>query len=72
MSLCIQVLLYVNIHIYIQPIEDRVAKNLENISKNYQFSTRILMGCIISTMRSPGTNRKSHGQNSSSSKKFEK
>jgi len=49
----------------VQPIADRVAQNLENIFKKFQFSTRrtkILMGFIISTMLSRGTNRKYHGQ----------
>jgi len=53
----------------VQPIADRLAKNLEIISINFQFitrQTRILMGFIISTTLLPGTNRKSHGQNSAS------
>jgi len=57
----------------VQPIADRVAKNLEITSKNFQFSTgrtRILMGFIVSTMALPGTNRGSHGQNSGSLKCF--
>jgi len=56
-----------------QPIADRVAKNLEIISKNFQFSTRrtkILVGFITSTMLLPGTNRKFHGLNSGLFKKF--
>jgi len=50
----------------LQPMADRVAQNLEIISKNFQFSTRrtrihhLLLG----------TNRQSHGQNSGSLKKF--
>jgi len=50
---------------YIQPIADRVTKNLEIISKDFQFGarrTRILMGFVMSTMLLPGTDRKSHGQ----------
>ena len=39
--------------IYIQPIADSVAQNLEIVSKNFPFSTRrtrILMGVIIRTV----------------------
>jgi len=59
--------------LFVQPIADRAAKNLENISKNFQLSirrTRIFMGYIISTMLLHGTNRESHGQNSGSLKSF--
>jgi len=41
---------YTYIYVYVQPIADRVAQNLEIISKNFQFSTRrtrILMRLII-------------------------
>ena len=58
----------------VQPIADRVAQNLEIISKKFQFSTRrtrILTGYIISTMLLLGTNRKSHRQNSSLLKSFQ-
>jgi len=61
--------------IQVKPIADRVAKNLEIISNFFQFSTRrtkILMGFITSTMLLPSTNRKSHGQNSASLKRFSK
>jgi len=57
----------------IQPIADWVAKNLEIISKFFQLSTRrtrILVRFIISAMLSPGTHRKSHGQNTSTLTKF--
>jgi len=50
-----------------------VAQNLENISENFQFSTRrtrILMGSIISTMLSRGNNHNSHGQNAGTLAKF--
>jgi len=60
-------------HLYIQPIADRVNKNLEIISKNFQISTRrtrILMRFIIGTMLLPGTNRKSYVHNSGSLKKI--
>ena len=53
----------------LQPIADRVAQNLEIISKNFQFGTRrtrILMGFIIYLI---GTNRKSHRRNSGSLQK---
>jgi len=63
--------LYIDIHV--QPSSDRVAENLEIISKNCRFCTRrtrILMGFIISTMILPGTNRKSHVHDSGSLKKF--
>jgi len=49
----------------IRPIADKVAQNLENISKDFQLSarcTRILMGFIISTMSLRGTNCKSHAE----------
>jgi len=49
---------------HIKRIADRVAQNLENISKNFQYSTsrnRIIMEFITSTMALPGTDRKSHG-----------
>jgi len=45
----IHIHIYTYICIYIQPIADRVAQNLEIISKNFQFGTRrnrILMGCV--------------------------
>ena len=48
---------------------DRVVQNLEIISKNFRFSTRltkILMGFIISTMSLRGSNRTSHRQTSGS------
>ena len=65
----------------IQPIADRVAQNLEILSKNFQFSTRrtrILMGFMTHTSGDShgmyrlllGTHRKSHGQNSGSLEKF--
>ena len=57
------------LYTYIHPIADRVAQNLENISKSIQFGTRrtrILMGLINSTMLLTGTNRKSNGQNTGS------
>jgi len=57
------------------PIADRVAKNLEIISKNFQLSagrTRIFMGFIISPTLLPGTNRKTHGQKSGSLEYFQK
>ena len=41
------------VHMCIQPIVDRVAQNLEIISKNFRFSirgTRILMGFVMSTI----------------------
>ena len=41
------------VYCLLQPIADRVAQNLESISKKFQFSTRctrILMGFIISTI----------------------
>ena len=60
---------------FIQLIADREAKNLEIISKTFQFSTmrtRILTGFIIGTKLLHGTNRKSHGQDCGSLKKFEK
>jgi len=64
------------IHLFVvHPIVERMAKKLEIISKNFQFSTRqtkILVGFIICTMLLPSTNRKSHWQNSGSLKKFEK
>jgi len=53
---------------HVQPFTDKVAQNLDIISENFQFSTRhtkILLGFIISTILLRGTNRKSHGQNSS-------
>ena len=52
--------------VYIQPIADRVALNLEIISKNFQFitkRTRIYHSLL-------GNNRQSHGQNSGALKKF--
>ena len=55
-------------HTYTQPIAHKVAQNLEIISMNFQSGTRrtrILMGFIISTILSCGTNHSSHGQNSS-------
>jgi len=60
------------ISMYIQPIADGVAQNLEIISKNFQFSTWRLIGFIISTMLYPGTNRKSNGYNSASLTNFSK
>ena len=41
---------YICVTCFMQPIADRVAQNLEIVSKNFQFSTRrtrILMGLII-------------------------
>jgi len=40
--ICIHIYIYTYIHIYtyVQPIANRVAQNLENISQNLQFSTR--------------------------------
>ena len=58
----------------VQPIADKVAKNLEIVVQNFQFCTRqtsILMGFVINTMLIAGTNRKFHGQNSGSLKKNE-
>jgi len=55
------------IHISHKPIADRVARNLEIISKTFQLSTRhstIFTGLIMSTMSLRGTNLKSYGQNS--------
>ena len=49
----------------LKPIADRVAQNLEIISKNFQFSTRIHHLFL-------STNRKSHGQNSGWLKKMQK
>jgi len=71
----LSILLIVATPYVIQPIADRVAKNLEIISKNFQFSTRrtkILVGFITITMLLPGTNRKFHGPNSGLFKKFYK
>jgi len=62
------------VHIYIQPNADRVAKNHEIILRNFHYSSRrtsILMGWITSTMSLPGTNCKSHGQNSGAPAKFQ-
>ena len=59
----------------IRPIAHGVAQNLEIICKKFQHSTRrtrILMGFMISTILLPGTNRKSHGQNSGSPTKLGK
>jgi len=50
----------------LQPMADRVAQNLEIISKNFQFSTRRTRIHHLWL----GTNRQSHGQNSGSLKKF--
>jgi len=60
----------------VEPIADRVAQHLENISKTFQFSTRrtrILMGFMSQTRDSHGihhlvlgTDRKSKRQNSGS------
>ena len=53
----------------VQPIADRVAQNLEIISKNFQFSTRHQDSHgIYHLLR--GTNRKSHGRNSGLLKRF--
>ena len=49
--------IYICIYMYTQPIADRVAQNLQIMSKNFQFSTkhtRILMGFTINTMLLPG------------------
>ena len=43
----------------IQPIADREPLNLEIISKNFEFSSKRTWIFHLS----PGTNRKSHGQN---------
>ena len=59
----------------VQPIADMVAKNLEIVSENFQFSTRrtrILIAFISCTMLLPGTNFQSHGQNSGWLKRFQK
>jgi len=59
----------VHVHIFVQPIADRVAQNLKIISTHFHFGTRrtrILMGFVLSTMLLRVTNRKSHGQNSGS------
>ena len=48
--ICIDIL---KLFLYMHPIGDRVAQNLEIMSDNFQFSTRhteILQGFIISTM----------------------
>ena len=69
------ILLHVYIFTYIQSIVDRVAQNLEIISKNFQSNirrTRILMGFIMNTMSWHRTNRKSHGQTSDLLTKFQK
>ena len=55
------------IRIYIQPIADRVAQNLESVHRNFQVRTRrarILMGLTISTKLLHGANRQSHSLNS--------
>jgi len=52
---------------FTQPIADKMAHNLEIVSKDSQFSTRrtrILMGFTMSTMSFKGTTRKSHRQHS--------
>ena len=57
----------------LQPIADKVARNLEIISKNFQFSTRrtrILMGFIVSTMLLLDNNRKARGLNSATMTKL--
>jgi len=59
---------------FLQPIADIVVQNLVVIRKIFYFitrRTRILMGFLISsTVVLPGTNRKSHGQNSGSPAKL--
>jgi len=50
MYVCIYILKYTYVYVFVQPIADRVAQHLEIISKSFQFSTwrtRILMGFII-------------------------
>ena len=77
MYICIYICIYVYIYVYmyicraqcakstalyVQPIADGVAQNLEIISKKSQFSTRrirILIGFIISTSLLHGANHKS-------------
>jgi len=49
---------FVHVSLFIQPIADRVALNLEIISKNLQFSTKRTW--IYHLLL--GTNCKSHGQ----------
>jgi len=50
--ICVYQFMYIDIFIcmYIQPIAERVAQSLQTIPKNFQFSARILMGFIISTI----------------------
>jgi len=62
--------IYIYIYIYIQPIADRLAPNLEILSKDFQLSTPIFKGFISGTMILPGTTRESHGQNSGMLMKF--
>ena len=50
MYVCIYILKYTHVYVFVHPIADRVAQHLEIISKNFQFSTRrtrILMEFII-------------------------
>jgi len=59
---------------YVQPIADRVAKNLEIICKNCQLCSRrnrILIGFITSAILLLGTNRTFHRQNSGALKRFQ-
>ena len=66
---------YIHIYTYVQPIANRVAQNLENISQNLQLSTRhtrIFMVFIIRTTLLRSFNSKAHGQNSGSLENFKK
>ena len=54
-----------------QPNADIVAQNFEIISRNLHFSTRRTRILMSITIILPGTNRKYHGQNSSSLAKFQ-
>ena len=52
LSLCqsLYLCIYINAHIHVHPIADKVAQHLEILSKNFRFSTRrtrILMGFIM-------------------------
>jgi len=56
----------VSLNTNVQPIADRLAQNIENISENFQFSTRHQdsNGIMSTILLLPGTNRKSQRQNS--------
>ena len=60
--------LYNDKFVVVQPIADRVALNLEIVSKKFQFSTKRTR--IYHLLL--GTNRKSHGQNYCSLETFQK